>query len=71
MRKRVVTFVVLFALALVVGAKVAEWTRKAKSGRNAYTLLLAPKARRKGRDTLRITASGRSMATIVAVVLRA
>jgi hypothetical protein len=53
------------------GKKVAEWTHRSGSGKTSVTLLLPPKARHRGRDTLRITSTGSTKATVVAVVLRA
>jgi hypothetical protein len=53
------------------GKKVAEWTHRSRSGKTSVTLLLPPKARHRGRDTLRITSTGSTKATVVAVVLRA
>jgi hypothetical protein len=51
------------------GKKLAGWRKHAKSGKNAYSLLLPAKARHKGREELRITAAGNPTPRIFTVML--
>src|SRR5262249_18402252 len=52
------------------GTKLAGWRKHASRGRNAFVLLLPPKAAHPGRETLKIVVSGKPKAKVLSVVLR-
>jgi hypothetical protein len=60
---------VLVKLLDAHGHVVASWTETEHKGKDVLTLALPAKARHRGRDTIRITAAGKTKTTHV--VLRA
>jgi hypothetical protein len=53
------------------GHRLASWHRHAEAGKNTYSLLLPPKARKPGHETLQVAAAGSPAARTLGVTLKA